>query len=64
MFSGSIQGKTMAMEDQAMDLAADEELRKLEEKLGLATAAPSTVTTTEGVDAELDALEKRLQQGQ
>lgn len=68
MFSGSIQGKTMAMEDQAMDLAADEELRKLEEKLGLATAAPSTSVTTEAgatnIDAELDALEKRLQQGQ
>lgn len=67
MFSGSVQGKMMAMEDQAMDVAADEELRKLEEKLGLTAPAP-TVQTTEAastdVDAELDALEKRLQQGQ
>lgn len=69
MFSGSVQGKMMAMEDQAMDMAAEEDLKKLEEKLGLGTAAPVTTTTTsiEGetsVDAELDALEKRLQQGQ
>lgn len=66
MFSGSIQGKTMAMEDQAMDMAADEELKKLEEKLGLATPAASTMETpaTTDVDAQLDELEKRLQQGQ
>ncbi|MBL8066045.1 MAG: PspA/IM30 family protein [Chthonomonadaceae bacterium] len=68
MFSGSIQGKVMAMEDQAMDLAADEELRKLEEKLGLATAVPvqeaAVGEATASVDAELDELEKRLQQGQ
>lgn len=67
MFSGSVQGKMMAMEDQAMDLTADEELRKLEEKLGLSTPATTettTTTTSTDVDAELDALEKRLQQGQ
>ncbi|MCU0317299.1 MAG: PspA/IM30 family protein [Fimbriimonadaceae bacterium] len=68
MLSGSIQGKMMAMEDQAMDYAAEDELRKLEEKLGLgapvAEQATTTTTTTDSVDAELEALEKRLQQGQ
>lgn len=67
MFSGSIQGKMMTMEDQAMDMAAEEELKKLEEKLGLGTVEPeqnATTTTTSDVEAELDELEKRLQQGQ
>ena len=67
MFSGSVQGKIMSMEDQAMDLSAEEDLRKLEEKLGMATATQvegATETTTASVDEELDALEKRLQQGQ
>jgi phage shock protein A len=60
----------MQMEDQAMDFAADEELRKLEEKMGL--GAPMSTETVENatpvdesaVDSELDALEKRLNQGQ
>ncbi|MCG9895099.1 MAG: PspA/IM30 family protein [Fimbriimonadaceae bacterium] len=66
MYGGSIQGKIMSMEDQAMDMAADEELKKLEEKLGLSTAAPiqETATASTDVDAQLDELEKRLQQGQ
>ncbi len=65
MFGGSIQGKMMMMEDQAMDVAAEEELKKLEEKLGMATAPPATnSTSTTDVESELDALEKRLQQGQ
>lgn len=66
MFSGSIQGKIMTMEDQAMDIAADEELRKLEEKLGMSTAAPASTetTVTSDVESQLDELEKRLQQGQ
>lgn len=53
-----------------MDFAADEELRKLEEKMGL--GAPMSTETVENatpvdesaVDSELDALEKRLNQGQ
>ncbi|MBX3112532.1 MAG: PspA/IM30 family protein [Fimbriimonadaceae bacterium] len=65
MMAGSVQGKMMAMEDQAMDFAADEELRKLEEKLGL--AAPNiqatTPAATQSVDEQLEALEKRLGQG-
>jgi phage shock protein A len=70
MFSGSVAGKVMQMEDAAMDMVADEELRKLEEKLGMATPAPVTpVTPVEAgaevnLDDELDQLEKRLQQGQ
>ena len=68
MFSGSIQGKMMSMEDQAADIAADEELKKLEEKLGMGakTEAVETPTVAEAtdVDAQLDELEKRLQQGQ
>jgi phage shock protein A len=70
MLSGSIQGKMMQMEDQAMDYAADEELRALEEKLGLAPkvdteqVAATTPVDEAAVDTELDALEKRLGQGQ
>ncbi|MBX3096785.1 MAG: PspA/IM30 family protein [Fimbriimonadaceae bacterium] len=70
MLSGSIQGKMMQMEDQAMDYAADEELRALEEKLGLGPkvsedqVASSTPADESLVDEELEALEKRLQQGQ
>lgn len=68
MFSGSLQGKIMSMEDQAMDFAADEELKKLEERLGLAqpsaTVQQTPTTASTSVDDELEALEKRLQQGQ
>jgi len=35
MMATSLQGKVMEMEDQAMDYAAEEELQKLEEKLGM-----------------------------
>lgn len=66
MFSGSVQGKMMQMEDQAMDFAAEEELVKLEEKLGLRESniqetASKTVETNESeVDAQLEELERRL----
>ena len=66
MYSGSIEGKVMSMQDSAMDMQADEELRKLEERLGMASApatAPTTTAATD-VDAQLDALEKKLDQGQ
>lgn len=67
MFSNSVHGKMMAMEDQAMDFQADEELKKLEERLGL--AAPATGETvkpevTSDVESELAELEKKLNQGQ
>lgn len=67
MYSGSIQGKMMSMEDQAMDFAAEEELKKLEERLGMAPSqqqAASTSTTTDSVEQQLEDLERRLQQGQ
>lgn len=68
MFSGSLQGKMMTMEDQAMDLAAEEELVKLEEKLGMSQTSPAETAAqssagTNSVDEELEKLEKRLQQG-
>lgn len=68
LMQGSLQGKIMTMEDSAMDMAAEAELQKLEERLGM--GAPSTSTSaapqTQGdnVDAQLDELEKRLNQGQ
>lgn len=69
MMAGSLQGKMMAMEDQTMDYAAEEELKKLEERLGLATPAQSLPgevkqETVSDVDAELAELEKRINQGQ
>lgn len=73
MMSTSLHGKMMAMEDQAMDFAAEEELVALEEKLGLRQPNVDASTTTtqvpaenveSTVDAELEELEKRLQQGQ
>jgi phage shock protein A len=63
MSAGSITGKMMDMEDQAMDYEAEDELRKLEEKLGLATpvtqqqAAPAQDID---LDSQLDDLENRL----
>jgi phage shock protein A len=68
MYSGSIQGKIMQMEDSAMDYAAEEELKLMEEKMGLsgpATAATQTTpaTATTDLDSQLDELEKRLGQG-
>ena len=43
MMATSLQGKVLEMEDQAMDYAAEEELQKLEEKLGM-REAPKTET--------------------
>lgn len=66
MYSGSIQGKIMQMEDSAMDYAAEEELRALEEKLGIAAPVANNQTAaapTTDLDSQLDELEKRLQQG-
>lgn len=40
MQASSVQGKLMEMEDQAIDYQAEEELQKLEERLGLREAAP------------------------
>jgi len=65
MYSGSVAGKVMAMQDAQMDASADEALSALEAKLGLATPAPvsPTVAPASNVDAELDALEQKLNGG-
>lgn len=65
MFSGSVQGKMMQMEDQAMDYAAEAELQKLEEKLGLSTPniQETATASVDSVDAQLEELERRLSSG-
>lgn len=62
MMGNSVQGKMMMMEDQTMDLAAEDELKKLEEKLGLTSPEIQNVatTSTEDLDSQLEQLEKRL----
>ena len=64
MMAGSLQGKLMQMEDQAMDYAAEAELKKLEEKLGLATpgevALKEPAAKVDDIEAELEKLEDRL----
>ena len=68
MMSSSLTGKMMQMEDTAMDYQAEEELRKLEERMGL--SGPTTTGTelkqdaVSDVDAQLAELEKRIQGGQ
>jgi phage shock protein A len=39
MMAGSLQGQAMALEDQSMDLQAEEDLQKLEERLGMRPAS-------------------------
>ncbi len=65
MMQASITGKIMKMEDTAMDMAAEEELQALEKRLGLASEPTTEVQITgDSVDAQLEELEKRLNQGQ
>jgi hypothetical protein len=58
----------MQMEDMAMDGMADEELLKLEQKLGLASApqvqTQSVPQVNTDVDAQLAELEKRIENQQ
>lgn len=42
MMASSIQGKVIAMEDQALDYEAEEQLQKLEERLGMREAPQTT----------------------
>lgn len=65
MYSGSVAGKVMAMEDAQMDASADEALAQLEAKLGMATPAPTTNTTAPvtDIDSQLDQLEQKLNGG-
>ncbi len=76
MMATSLQGKMMQMEDQAMDYAAEAELQKLEEKLGMRETpaveqpqvqqvgtgggSPEAVAASE-VEAQLAELEKKVQ---
>jgi phage shock protein A len=69
MMSESIQGKVMAMEDKSFDYAAEEELKKLEERLGMSTSPSAEQATlpnvgVSDVDKQLDELENRMNQGQ
>lgn len=45
MMAGSLQGQVMSMEDQAMDMEAESELVKLEERLGMRPAAQPAAAT-------------------
>lgn len=66
MLAGSVQGKMMAMEDQAMDFAAEAELSKLEEKLGLREVniqETDSPKVDNAVDEQLAELERRLGNG-
>lgn len=69
MFAGSVAGKTMEMQDLAKDSAADEELAKMEARLGLGQPAVEAATTPEvkvssgdaqAAEDALSALEKRI----
>ncbi|MGI8923468.1 MAG: PspA/IM30 family protein [Fimbriimonadales bacterium] len=69
MMTESLQGKVMAMEDKSFDYAAEEELKKLEERLGMAAPAEAheaatTPVEVADVDKQLDELENRMNQGQ
>jgi phage shock protein A len=67
LMSESIQGKVMQMEDKAVDYAAEEELRRLEERLGMASPQETETLTnqpiTTDVEAELAELENRSNPG-
>lgn len=54
MMAGSLQGKVLHMEDQAMDMAAEAELQKLEERLGM-RETPAATTATQSVSVGGDA---------
>ena len=49
MMATSLQGKVLDMEDKAMDYAAEEELQKLEEKLGMREPAAATTEQVQTV---------------
>jgi phage shock protein A len=68
MMAESIQGKVMQMEDKSFDYAAEEELKKLEERLGMATPPASAPQATDevhtDVDKQLEELENKMNQSQ
>lgn len=65
--ASSLQGKIMQMEDQAMDYEAESQLQELEKRLGMrdgGMAEPQVQAAPESdIEAELEKLEKRLEQG-
>ena len=66
LMAESIHGKVMQMEDKAVDYAAEEELRRLEERLGMASPVEETTLTNQSagdVEAELAELENKMNQG-
>ncbi len=63
LMAESIHGKVMQMEDKAVDFAADEELRKLEERLGMSQPAEAAPVETSDVEAQLEELENRMNPG-
>ncbi|MFQ3587943.1 MAG: PspA/IM30 family protein [Fimbriimonadaceae bacterium] len=78
MLAGSLQGKIMAMEDQAIDAEAEMKLQEMEARLGLgktpASAEEQVVKVGEGgnpnedvaaseIDRQLEELEKRVNPG-
>ena len=56
----SVEGKILALQDESMDLEAEDELRKLEERLGMTVSMPAVSVE----EAELAALELKIGQGQ
>lgn len=57
MFQESIAGKVMQLEDNAVDIDAENDLKELEARLGI---APTTVTTDVSAEDELKKLEQRI----
>jgi phage shock protein A len=60
----SLNGKLAGLDDMQANSAADDELAKLEQKMGLApaptTSTPKTPTTTSDIDKQLQELEARV----
>jgi phage shock protein A len=63
LMAESIHGKVMQMEDKAVDFAADEELRKLEERLGMTQHTEHAPVEAADVEAQLEELENRMNPG-
>lgn len=58
----SLQGKVMQMEDKSFDFAAEEDLKQLEQRLGMATpaASDSAALPVSDVDKQLEELENKV----
>lgn len=58
MFNESLEGKVMALDDQIVDVEAENDLKELEARLGI--ASPASAETKTSAEEELAALENRL----